>query len=115
METLKVTGPTLATLVDRIEDGVVSSKGAKKVFEAMATSGEDVDSTIEALGVAQITDEQTISQFVDETFAANKAQAEQFLAGNQKLFGFFVGAVLRASGGRAAPDVVNRLIRAKLN
>jgi len=115
MDTLHVTGGALATLVQRIEDGVISSKGAKKVFEAIAVSGDEVDATIDALGVAQITDEDAIAQFVDDAFAANPGQAEQFLGGNQKLFGFFVGAVLKASGGRAAPDVVNRLIRAKVN
>ena len=52
---------------------------------------------------------------VEAAFAANPGQAEQFLGGNQKLFGFFVGAVLKASGGRAAPDVVNRLIRSKVS
>jgi glutaminyl-tRNA synthetase len=115
LDALQVTGPMLATLVDRVEDGVLSSKGAKTVFEAMATSGGSVDATIESLGVAQITDEASISEFVEAAFAANPGQAEQFLGGNQKLFGFFVGAVLKASGGRAAPDVVNRLIRSKVS
>ena len=72
-----------------------------------------MDATIESLGVAQITDASTIAGFVDAAFASNPTQAEQFLGGNQKLFGFFVGAVLKASGGRAAPDIVNRLIREK--
>ena len=115
IDALKLTGPALAVLVARIESGTVSSKGAKKVFEAIASSGGEVDDTIEALGVAQITDVSTIAEFVEAAFAANPNQAEQFLGGNQKLFGFFVGAVLKASGGRAAPDVVNRLIREKVS
>ena len=114
MEALQINGEMLATLVERIEEGVLSSKGAKKVFEVIATSGDQVDATIEALGVAQITDEAAIAEFVDAAFAAHPGQAEQFLGGNQKLFGFFVGAVLKASGGRAAPDIVNRLIRQKV-
>ena len=65
--------------------------------------------------MAQITDVSAIAEFVEAAFAANPTQAEQLLGGNQKLFGFFVGAVLKASGGRAAPDVVNRLIREKVS
>ena len=113
MDALQISGPALGTLVQRIDDGVLSSKGAKSVFETLASTGGDVDATIESLGVAQITDASTIAGFVDAAFASNPTQAEQFLGGNQKLFGFFVGAVLKASGGRAAPDIVNRLIREK--
>jgi len=113
-ESLKLTGAMLRLLVDRIEDGSISSKGAKKVFDALSDGGGEVDSTIEALGIAQISDEEAIQVFVDQVIEDNPAQVEQYRAGNPKLFGFFVGAVLKASQGRAAPDIVNRLLKASL-
>ena len=111
---LKFSGSDLSALVGRIEDGTVSSKGAKKVFEAMTTSGDNPDDLIAKLGVAQISDVTTIQAFIDQVLADNPGNVDQFRGGNQKLFGFFVGAVLRASGGRAAPEVVNTLLRASL-
>ena len=114
IENIQFTGAQLAQLVGRVEDGTISSKGGKKVFEAMANNGEDPDTLIDSLGLAQITDEATIQGFIDEFVAANPAQLEQFRSGNNKLFGFFVGGVLKASGGRAAPDIVSRLLGATL-
>jgi len=113
-EDLQLTGSMLSDLVNRIEDGTISSKAAKVVFEALCTDGGTVDATIEALGVAQISDEATIQSFIDQVIAKNPAQAEQYRGGNQRLFGFFVGAVLKASQGRAAPEIVNRLLKASL-
>ena len=114
-EALRLTGADLAVLVERIESDVISSKGGKAVFEAMASAGGTVDVVIDALGVAQISDEAAVSAFVDAAFEAHPDQANQLIAGNQKLFGFFVGAVLKASSGRAAPEVVNRLIRQRMS
>ena len=111
-DALAFTGPQIAELVDRIEDGTISSKGAKKVFSAMAETGTSADTLIEQLGLAQISDEGAIQAFIDSVMAEHAEQAAQFRAGNQKLFGFFVGQVIRASGGRAAPEIVNRLLKA---
>ena len=93
----------------------MSSKGAKTVFEALATSGGDPRELIESLGVAQITDEATIQGFINDFIAAHPEQLDQYKGGNKRLFGFFVGGVLKASGGRAAPDKVNRLLGSALN
>ena len=114
IENLQFSGAQLAVLVDRVEDGTISSKGGKKVFEAMSKTGEDPDELIESLDLAQITDEATIQGFIDGFIAANPGPLEQFRGGNNKLFGFFVGGVLKASGGRAAPDIVSRLLGATL-
>jgi glutaminyl-tRNA synthetase len=109
-DAIAFTGKQIAELVDCIENGDVSSKGAKQVFEAMAESGSDPRALIDSLGLRQITDEPTIQAFIDEFIAANPNQLDQFRNGNTKLFGFFVGGVLRTSGGRADPGVVNRLL-----
>jgi glutaminyl-tRNA synthetase len=114
-DTLQCTGPDLATLVERIADGSISSKGAKKLFAAMARDGGSPDVLIERLSLAQITDETIIQGFVDAVIADNSSNLDQYRGGNHKLFGFFVGAVLRASGGRAAPEIVNRLLKASLS
>ncbi len=111
---LKCSGPDLAQLVALIADGTVSSKGAKKVFSTLATSGGPPAAIIESLGLAQISDEATIQGFVDAVLANNTANVEAFRGGNQRLFGFFVGAVLKQSQGRAAPAVVNRLLKLSL-
>ena len=110
-EALQINGQLLATLVERIEDGVLA-EGCEEVFEVIAASGE-VDATIEALGVAQITDEITIAEFVDAAFAAHPVRLSSSSV-ETELFGFFVGTVLKASGGRAAPILSNRLIRQKV-
>jgi Asp-tRNA(Asn)/Glu-tRNA(Gln) amidotransferase B subunit len=110
-DSILFTGPQVAQLVARIEDGTISSKGAKKVFAAMAETGKSPDPLIDELGLAQISDEGEIQTFIDSVMAEHTEQAAQFRAGNQKLFGFFVGQVIRASGGRAAPEIVNRLLK----
>jgi glutaminyl-tRNA synthetase len=107
-------GVQIAQLVARVEDGTISSKGGKKVFEAMANTGGEPDALIDSLGLAQISDESTIQGFIDAFIAANPGPLEQVRGGNNKLFGFFVGGVLKASGGRAAPDIVSRLLGATL-
>jgi len=111
LDGLAFSGPQLAQLVLRIDDGTISSKGAKKVFSEMVASGTNPDTLIENMGIAQISDEDAIQAFIDEVMTRNADQAADFKAGNQKLFGFFVGQVIQASKGRAAPEVVNRLLR----
>ena len=105
------TGPQVARLVLRIEDGTISSKAAKKVFATMSETGDEPDDLIERLGLAQISDAETIQGFIDEVMEQNPDQAASFRTGNQKLFGFFVGKVIQASKGRAAPAVVNQLLK----
>ena len=81
------------------------------MFAEMVESGKNPDRLIDELNIAQITDETTIQGFIDAVMAAHPDQASQFQSGNQKLFGFFVGKVIQQSKGRAAPEIVNRLLK----
>ncbi|MEZ5581592.1 MAG: Asp-tRNA(Asn)/Glu-tRNA(Gln) amidotransferase subunit GatB [Candidatus Competibacteraceae bacterium] len=105
----------LAGLLKRIQDNTISGKIAKDVFEAMWSGAGDADTVIEQRGLRQITDSSAIEQLVDEVIAANPNQLAQYRAGKDKLFGFFVGQVMKASKGKANPQQVNDLLTQKLN
>lgn len=109
-----VTPNMLGTLLQRIEDNTVSGKIAKEVFEAMWNSEGEADVVIEQRGLKQLTDRSAIEAMIDEIIAANPGQVEQYRAGKEKLMGFFVGQVMKASKGRANPQIVNELLREKL-
>jgi aspartyl-tRNA(Asn)/glutamyl-tRNA(Gln) amidotransferase subunit B len=109
-----VAADRLAGLIRRIQDNTLSGKIAKQVFEGMWSGGLDADAVIEAQGLRQITDSGAIEAIVDETIKANSAQVEQYRGGNEKVFGFFVGQVMKASKGKANPQQVNALLKAKL-
>ena len=109
-----VTPERLAGLLKRIDDGTISGKIAKTVFDAMWQSGEDADTVIEEQGLKQVTDAGAIEALVDEVFAANPEQVEQYRGGKEKVFGFFVGQVMKASKGKANPAAVNELLKKKL-
>ena len=104
----------LAGLLARIQDRTLSGKLAKQVFEAMWAGEGDADAVIAAKGLKQITDTSAIEALIDGIIAANPGQVEQYRAGKDKLFGFFVGQVMRASKGQANPEQVNELLKAKL-
>ncbi|PID46717.1 MAG: Asp-tRNA(Asn)/Glu-tRNA(Gln) amidotransferase GatCAB subunit B [Proteobacteria bacterium] len=110
-----VSAGQLASLIKRIMDNTISGKIAKDVFEAMWKGEGDVDEIIEAKGLKQITDSGAIERIIDEVIAANPGQYEQYRSGKDKLFGFFVGQVMKASKGKANPAEVNRLLKAKLD
>jgi aspartyl-tRNA(Asn)/glutamyl-tRNA(Gln) amidotransferase subunit B len=105
----------LAGLLARIQDRTLSGKLAKQVFEAMWRGEGDADAIIAAKGLRQITDTSAIEALIDAIIAANPGQVEQYRAGKDKLFGFFVGQVMRASKGQANPEQVNELLKAKLS
>ena len=108
-------GPrSLGGLLDRIVDGTISGKLAKEVFEAMWSEGRDADAIIEAKGLRQITDAGAIANAIDAVIAANPKQLADYRAGKDKLFGFFVGQVMKATGGKANPAQLNDLLKAKL-
>jgi glutaminyl-tRNA synthetase len=113
-DALRFTGKDISELTQLIDEGVISSKGAKKVFAAMTESGDSPKDLVEQLGLAQISDPTAIQAMVDEVIANNPQQTEQFRAGNNKLFGFFVGQVIRVSEGRAEPTLVNQILRSTL-
>jgi len=105
----------LGGMVRRITDGTISGKIAKQVFEAMWQGEGDADAVIAARGLEQVSDAGAIERLVDEAVAANPEQVEQFRAGREKVLGFFVGQVMKASRGKANPRIVNELLRRKLS
>lgn len=109
-----VSANALVGLLQRIEDHTISGKIAKEVFDAMWAGEGDADTVIEAKGLKQITDPDAIGRMIDEVIAANPNQLEQYRSGKDKLFGFFVGQVMKATQGKANPAEVNRLLKEKL-
>ncbi len=105
----------LAGLLRRIQDRTISGKIAKDVFEALWAGEGDADAIIEKRGLKQITDTSAIEKVIDEVIAANPEQLAQYRAGKDKLFGFFVGQVMKLSKGKANPQQVNDLLVQKLS
>jgi aspartyl-tRNA(Asn)/glutamyl-tRNA(Gln) amidotransferase subunit B len=104
----------LGELLGRVQDGTVSGKIAKEVFELMWSHGSSADQVIESKGLRQITDSAAIARAIEEVMAKNPAQLAEYRAGKDKLFGFFVGQVMKATGGKANPAQLNELLRSKL-
>ena len=110
----KVSAEAYAGLIERIKDNTISGKIAKDVFDAMWNGEGSADDIIQKKGLKQITDAGAIEAMVDEVIAGNPEQFEQLKAGKDKLMGFFVGQVMKASKGKANPAQVNELMRKKL-
>ncbi len=106
---------SLAGLLRRIDDNTISGKIAKQVFEIMWESGGDADAIIEEKGLKQITDSGAIEKIIDRIIADHPAQLEQYRSGKDKLLGFFVGQVMKATQGKANPAEVNKLLKPKLD
>jgi aspartyl-tRNA(Asn)/glutamyl-tRNA(Gln) amidotransferase subunit B len=104
----------LGGLLSRIVDNTLSGKLAKEVFEVMWVDACDADVVIEARGLKQITDSSAIEKMIDEVIAANPKQLADYRSGKDKLFGFFVGQAMKATGGKANPALVNDLLKKKL-
>ncbi len=105
----------LAGMIKLIEAGTISTKIAKTVFEEMYKTGKDADAVVQEQGLVQVSDTGAIEKLIDEVIKANPAQAADYKAGKEKLFGFFVGQVMKASKGKANPDLVNHLLKKKLS
>ncbi len=103
-----------AGLIARIADKTISGKIAKDVFEAMFAGEGDADAIIKAKGLVQITDESAIVKVIEEIMAKNPGQLAEYRSGKDKLFAFFVGQAMKATQGKANPEVVNRLLKAML-
>jgi aspartyl-tRNA(Asn)/glutamyl-tRNA(Gln) amidotransferase subunit B len=110
----RVTAEALSGLLLRIIDGTISGKIAKDVFEAMWSDGQPADAIIEAKGLKQITDAGAIDGVIDAVIAANPKQLADYRSGKDKLFGFFVGQVMKATEGKANPAQLNELLKRKL-
>jgi len=104
----------MAGMLRRITDNTISGKIAKQVFEAMWDGEGDADYIIEKQGLVQVTDTAAIEKVIDEVMANNPKQLADYRAGKDKLFGFFVGQVMKVSQGKANPNVVNELLKQKL-
>jgi len=104
----------LGLLALRIDDKTISGKAAKEVLDYLMENDSDVDAAIETLGLKQVTDTGAIEAICDEIIGANSEKVEQYKGGKDKLFGFFVGQVMKASKGSADPQMVNELLKAKL-
>jgi len=104
----------LAGLLARIADQTISGKLAKEVFETMWSTGAGADAVIADKGLRQITDSAAIERVIDEVFARNPGQLAEYRSGKDKLFGFFVGQVMKATGGKANPAQLNELLKRKL-
>jgi aspartyl-tRNA(Asn)/glutamyl-tRNA(Gln) amidotransferase subunit B len=114
IENSKVNPRQLTGLLCRIVDETISGKIAKEVFEAMWSEGKAADAIIEKKGLRQITDSSAIEGVIDAVIAANPKQLADYRSGKDKLFGFFVGQVMKATGGKANPAQLNELLKTKL-
>ncbi len=104
----------LSGLLNLILDETISSKIAKTVFEEMLTSGEDAAAIVQRKGLAQVTDRAAIEAIVVKVLQENPKQVEQYRSGKEKVFGYFVGQVMRATRGKANPGLVNEILKEKL-
>jgi aspartyl-tRNA(Asn)/glutamyl-tRNA(Gln) amidotransferase subunit B len=109
-----LTAEDLAELIKTVESGKINNNQGKEVLVEMFTSGKSAAEVIADKGFEQISDESAIEKIVDNVIAGNTKNVEAYRGGNEKLFGFFVGQVMKASGGKANPKVVNEILRKKL-
>ena len=109
-----VSAAQLASLLTRIQDGTLSGKLAKQVFEVLWSDGGEVDAIIEVRGLKQMSDTGELDRLIDEVLAANARNVEEFKAGKEKAFNALVGQVMKASKGKANPAQVNERLKAKL-
>jgi aspartyl-tRNA(Asn)/glutamyl-tRNA(Gln) amidotransferase subunit B len=114
IERSPVAAEQLGALIDLITDGTISGRLAKDVFAQMVATGTDPAAIVEAKGLRQVTDADTIAAAVDAVLAANADRVAEYRAGRDKLYGFFVGQIMRATQGKAEPTLVNLLLKKKL-
>jgi aspartyl-tRNA(Asn)/glutamyl-tRNA(Gln) amidotransferase subunit B len=115
IEDSRISAEDLAGLIDRIHDNTISGKIAKEVFEAMWNGEGSANEVIDTRGLKQITDSSAIEAIVDKIIEANPGQAAEYRAGKEKLLGFFVGQVMKETGGKANPGQVNAILKSKLS
>ena len=115
VDELKFKPKDIANLIKMVDNETISTKIAKQVFEEMSKNGEEPTQIVESKGLVQISDPAVLLPIIDEVMAKNPENVEKFRAGNNKLFGFFVGQVLKATKGKGNPKVVNELVKGKLD
>jgi aspartyl-tRNA(Asn)/glutamyl-tRNA(Gln) amidotransferase subunit B len=114
IEESPVTATNLGGLIDLIADNTISGRIAKDVLAEMVETGQEAGAIVEAKGLRQVTDTGAIDGVIDQVMAANADKVAEYRSGKDKLFGFFVGQVMKASGGKANPAAVNERLKAKL-
>jgi aspartyl-tRNA(Asn)/glutamyl-tRNA(Gln) amidotransferase subunit B len=107
----KLTPDIVAVLINRIDDQTISGKIGKSIFEEMCTNGSSPDEIIKSQGLEQISDDGAIEEIIMTVINENPAQVEAYLAGKDKLFGFFVGQVMKLTEGKANPNTVNNILK----
>ncbi|MFI5119654.1 MAG: Asp-tRNA(Asn)/Glu-tRNA(Gln) amidotransferase GatCAB subunit B, partial [Thermoanaerobaculia bacterium] len=112
---MPVSPAALAALVQRIDDGTISGKIAKELLPDLIATGRPVDDLVKEKGLVQISGEGPIQEVVAAVLADHPAQVATYRGGKTASFGWFVGQVMRATGGKANPEVVNRLLREALD
>ena len=100
-----------AELVQAIKSGEISGRIAKEVFEIMVESGDNPKKIIESKGMKQQSDPKELEKMINEILSKNKDKVDQYKAGKEKLFGFFVGQVMKLSGGKANPQLTNEILK----
>ncbi|MCV6599476.1 MAG: Asp-tRNA(Asn)/Glu-tRNA(Gln) amidotransferase subunit GatB [Alphaproteobacteria bacterium] len=114
LENSPISAKQLGELVGLIEDNTISGKIAKQVFEVMFETSKDPSTIVEEKGLKQVTDTGAIEAIVDEVIAENQTQVADYQGGNDRIFGFFVGQVMKKSQGKANPGIANKLLKEKL-
>ena len=114
ISTTRVTAESLGEMIKMVDGGGISGKMAQDVLVRMYQSGKTAEEIVGEMGGSQISDEIAIREFVDQAIATNPKQLEQYRAGKTSLVGFFVGQVMKLSGGRANPQVVNEVLKKAL-
>ena len=114
VEQSRVTPENLAALLSLVDDGIISGTMAKTVFDAMYETGKTAAEVVQEKGLRQISDEHALVAAIEEVLANNPTEVEEFRNGRDKLLGFFMGQVMKATQGKANPQAVNKLLREKL-
>lgn len=114
VEKSPISPENLAKLIRLIDSGQISGKIAKEIFALMWKSQKDPEIIVKESGKTQVTDEGAIAKMIDEVLAANSGQVADYRSGKTKLFGFFVGQIMKVSKGQASPEIVNKLLLEKL-
>jgi aspartyl-tRNA(Asn)/glutamyl-tRNA(Gln) amidotransferase subunit B len=115
IEDSPVSAAALGKLLDLLTDKTINGRIAKEVFEAMVETGQDPAAIVESRGLRQVTDTGAIEAAVDQVLAANAGKVAEYKSGKDKLFGFFVGQVMKAMAGKGNPALVNEVLRTRLS
>ncbi len=113
-DNLPITSQNLSELLDFIDNGDISAKIAKDVLDLMFETGKNAAKIIEEKGLKQVSDDKAITSMIEIVLNENSDKVTEYKSGKDKLFGFFVGQVMKASKGQANPGLVNKILKEKL-